>query len=186
MTRFDDIPTPACLVDRRVLERNLDRMAERARTLGVSLRPHVKTHKCVEVARLQQERGARGFTVSTLPEAAALFAAGFDDLTWAFPLSPAKIAPALDLSSAGTLRLLVDDAATFDALERAAGKRGARPRVYFLADLKRRQRLHRNAALSAFQPPDKGLGNPSVQARASCEEQDRKTPHAFSTRCSSL
>ncbi len=134
MTRFDDISTPACLVDRRVLERNLDRMAERARALGVSLRPHVKTHKCVEVARLQQERGARGFTVSTLPEAAALFAAGFDDLTWAFPLSPAKIAPALDLSRAGTLRLLVDDAATFDALERAAGKRGARPRAWLKVD----------------------------------------------------
>ena len=120
---FERIPTPACLLDRRVLERNLDRMSGRARDLGVALRPHVKTHKCVEIARLQIERGASGLTVSTLPEAAAFLAAGLDDLTWAFPLSIGTIGPALDLARAGTLRLTLDDLATFEVLEEEARRR---------------------------------------------------------------
>jgi D-serine deaminase-like pyridoxal phosphate-dependent protein len=128
------VRTPALILERVVLERNLDRMAARAARLGVALRPHVKTHKCVEVAALQKERGAHGFTVSTLPEAEAMFAAGFDDLTWALPLSPQAIDPALDLGRRGTLRLLVDDAATFGALETAAGTRGARPHAWLKVD----------------------------------------------------
>ncbi len=132
--RLDTLMTPALILDRAVLERNLDRMATRAARLGVALRPHIKTHKCVEIAALQRKRGARGFTVSTLPEAEALFAAGFDDLTWAFPLSPGKIAPALDLGRRGMLRLLVDDAATFGDLEEAAAARGVRPHVWLKVD----------------------------------------------------
>ncbi len=132
--RLDTLITPALILDRAVLERNLDRMAARAARLGVALRPHIKTHKCVEIAALQKKRGARGFTVSTLPEAEALFAAGFDDLTWAFPLSPGKIAPALDLGRRGTLRLLVDDAATFGDLEKAAAARDRRPHIWLKVD----------------------------------------------------
>ncbi len=132
--RLDTLITPALILDRAVLERNLDRMAARAARLGVALRPHIKTHKCVEIAALQKKRGARGFTVSTLPEAEALFAAGFDDLTWAFPLSPGKIAPALDLGRRDTLRLLVDDAATFGDLEKAAAARDLRPHVWLKVD----------------------------------------------------
>jgi D-serine deaminase-like pyridoxal phosphate-dependent protein len=134
MTRLDTLTTPALILDRVVLERNLDRMAARATRLGVALRPHIKTHKCIEVAALQKERGALCFTVSTLPEAEAMFAAGFDDLTWAFPLSPGKIGPALDLGKRGTLRLLVDDAATFAELEKTAAARGVRPHVWLKVD----------------------------------------------------
>jgi len=132
--RLDTLRTPALILDRAVLIRNLDRMAARAARLGVALRPHVKTHKCVEVASLQHERGASGFTVSTLREAEAMFAAGFDDLTWAFPLSPGAIAAALDLGGSGTLRLLVDDAATFSALEKAAAAGRLRPHVWLKVD----------------------------------------------------
>lgn len=129
-----DVRTPALILDRAVLLRNLDRMAARAGRLGVALRPHIKTHKCVEVATLQKERGAHGFTVSTLPEAEAMLAAGFDDLTWALPLSPSAVDPALDLGRRGTLRLLVDDPAALGALEKAAGRRGVRPHVWLKVD----------------------------------------------------
>src|SRR5205807_413388 len=47
-------------------------MAGRARQLGVALRPHAKTHKCVELGKLQLQHGARGLTVATLVEAEAL------------------------------------------------------------------------------------------------------------------
>ena len=49
-----DLPTPALVLDLNRLERNLGRMAERARRLGVRLRPHIKTHKSIEVARRQR------------------------------------------------------------------------------------------------------------------------------------
>ena len=51
--RVQDLETPALLLYLDVVQRNVKRMAERAGRLGVGLRPHAKTHKCVEVARLQ-------------------------------------------------------------------------------------------------------------------------------------
>ena len=80
-----DLPTPALLVDRPRLTANLDAMAARAEAQGVALRPHVKTHKCPEIARLQAERGARGITVATVLEAEAFAKAGFDDVRMATP-----------------------------------------------------------------------------------------------------
>ena len=80
-----DLPTPALLVDRARLTANLDAMAARAEAQDVALRPHVKTHKCPEIARLQVERGARGITVATVLEAEAFADAGFDDIRMATP-----------------------------------------------------------------------------------------------------
>jgi len=132
---LDDLPTPALLLDAAALDRNISRMAAHARALGVALRPHVKTHKCVEIARRQRQAGAAGLTVSTLPEARACAAAGFDDLTWALPLAPPGIGPALDLVREGvTLRLVLDDEPTLSALEQAAVARGVRPHVWLKVD----------------------------------------------------
>ena len=132
---LDDLATPALLLDAGTLDRNISRMAAHARALGVALRPHVKTHKCVEIARRQRRAGAAGLTVSTLPEARACAAAGFDDLTWALPLAPPGIGPALDLIRDGvTLRLLLDDGGTLSALEEAAVSRGVRPHVWLKID----------------------------------------------------
>src|SRR5258708_11942845 len=113
-----DVETPALLLHLDVVERNLAHMAARARQLGVALRPHAKTHKCVEGGRLQQEHGARGLTVSTLVEAEVFARAGFDDLTWAFPIDPSHISHARRIAEAtgATLRVVVDDERTARAL----------------------------------------------------------------------
>jgi D-serine deaminase-like pyridoxal phosphate-dependent protein len=111
-----DVETPALLLDLDVVERNLAHMAERARRLGVSLRPHVKTHKCIELGRRQVAHGATGITVSTLFEAAAFARSGFTDLTWAFPLDPTHIPHARRIAESATLRVVVDDLATAQAL----------------------------------------------------------------------
>jgi len=60
-----DIETPALLLSRDVMERNLKHMDDRARQLGVSLRPHIKTHKCLELGRRQLARreGHHRFTL---------------------------------------------------------------------------------------------------------------------------
>lgn len=115
-----ELPTPALLLDLEVLERNLERTARRARELGVGLRPHFKTHKCLEVARRQHRLGARGMTVSTLEEARALAGAGFDDLTWALPVILGRIPEARELAGRVSLGLVVDSPEAVAALEEAA------------------------------------------------------------------
>jgi D-serine deaminase-like pyridoxal phosphate-dependent protein len=79
-------PTPYLQVDPVRLRHNIRRTAEHAASAGVALRPHVKTHKCVEVARLQLAAGAAGITVATLGEAETFARHGFDDIFIAYPL----------------------------------------------------------------------------------------------------
>ena len=135
MAKLHDLPTPAAVVDLDVLERNCAGMRERARGLGVTLRPHVKTHKSVEIARLQVGDGPSRVTVSTLAEAALFAAAGFDDLTWAVPVPLQRIDEALDVAeSVGRLNLLLDHEDTRVALDRAALGRRLRVPVFLKVD----------------------------------------------------
>ncbi len=113
---METLPTPALLLDLDRAERNIRRMAERARSLRVALRPHIKTHKCLELGRLQLEAGAVGVTVSTLDEARVFADAGFEDLTWAFPVIPSRLPECVDLGRRVTLRLVVDSDVAVDAV----------------------------------------------------------------------
>lgn len=119
MRTIHELPTPALLLDLDVLEANLRAMAARARDLGVRLRPHVKTHKCVEIALGQRELGAEGITVSTLHEARVFADAGFEDVTWAVPVSPGRIPEAAALARRIRLGVVVDSAEAVDALAAA-------------------------------------------------------------------
>lgn len=121
--KLTDLQTPAALLDEARLDANLARMQAQADRLGVALRPHVKTHKCLPVAQRQRALGARGVTVSTLKEAEAFFDAGFDDIVYAIGLSPDKIGRVQALRQRGCrLKVLVDsvDAAQAVAAARAA------------------------------------------------------------------
>ena len=85
------LATPALLLDSAVLERNCEAMAQRAARHGVALRPHLKTSKSAEVARLATRGQAGGITVSTVAEADYFAAHGFLDLTYAVGISASKI-----------------------------------------------------------------------------------------------
>src|SRR5215471_6391199 len=113
-----DIETPALLLNLDVVERNLERMAARAKQLGVQLRPHAKTHKCPELGKRQIAHGAVGLTVATLAEAEAFADAGVADITWAFPIDPTHIVHAQRIAARPrtTLRVVTDDRATARAL----------------------------------------------------------------------
>ena len=82
----DGLDTPALVVDLDVVERNAERVASEMATRGIALRPHAKTHKSPELARIQLDHGARGITVGNLGEAEAFAAAGFDDIFVAYPI----------------------------------------------------------------------------------------------------
>jgi D-serine deaminase-like pyridoxal phosphate-dependent protein len=74
------VETPALVVDLAALRRNIENMAAIARRSGVSLRPHAKTHKSVEIARLQIGAAAIGIACATVGEVEMLTAAGIPNL----------------------------------------------------------------------------------------------------------
>ena len=84
----DRVDTPAPIVLADVMQRNIDRMQGFAAEHNLDLRPHVKTHKCVEVGRRQVEAGAVGITAGNVGEAEVFAAAGFDDIFLAYPVWP--------------------------------------------------------------------------------------------------
>ncbi|HEX8163388.1 MAG TPA: alanine racemase [Pyrinomonadaceae bacterium] len=120
-----DLPTPALVLDLARARQNAARVASVALRSGVALRPHVKTHKCAEVARLQTEGFSGAITVSTLAEASWFAARGFADITYAVPVEPGKFARAIELARAcERLALITDDPeipALLDAAARSAG-----------------------------------------------------------------
>jgi D-serine deaminase-like pyridoxal phosphate-dependent protein len=74
------IDTPALLIDLDIVDRNLERMQEKANKYGVALRPHIKTHKIPELAQLQMRLGARGITAAKVSEAEVMAAAGIKNI----------------------------------------------------------------------------------------------------------
>jgi D-serine deaminase-like pyridoxal phosphate-dependent protein len=116
-----ELHTPCALVDLDRLEANAVAMAERAHRLGVRLRPHVKTHKCIEAARIQTAGHFGGITVSTLAEARGFAHAGFRDITYAVPIAPQKLADVVAIGSLiDRLAVLVDHVTTIQAIEETA------------------------------------------------------------------
>ena len=89
--RLEDLPTPCLVLDRGILQRNLQRMSSAIRRHDVSLRPHLKTAKSADVARMAVAGEAGGITVSTLAEAEYFAERGFRDITIAAGTTPQKL-----------------------------------------------------------------------------------------------
>ena len=89
--KLADLPTPCLVLDRTILERNIRAMAAALSRLGVPLRPHMKTAKCIEVARLATAGQPGGITVSTLAEAEYFFGHGITDILYAVGITPQKL-----------------------------------------------------------------------------------------------
>jgi D-serine deaminase-like pyridoxal phosphate-dependent protein len=109
-----DLDTPALYVDLDILERNLRGMAELCRGLKVGLRPHLKTHKIPEIARMQLALGASGVTVAKVGEAEALPG---DDVLIAYPLTAEKAARARALARTRRVTVVVDSLEGARAME---------------------------------------------------------------------
>jgi D-serine deaminase-like pyridoxal phosphate-dependent protein len=129
------IKTPSLLLDIARVKRNAARMSERVKGFGASLRPHVKTHKCVEVARIQTEGHAGDITVSTLAEARAFAAHGFRDITYAVPIEPGKFTEAFELTkTCERLALITDDVSIPSSLDESARRAGVKLDLFLKVD----------------------------------------------------
>jgi D-serine deaminase-like pyridoxal phosphate-dependent protein len=129
------VKTPGLILDISRVRRNAERMSQLARRNGVRFRPHVKTHKCIEVARIQTTGHTGPITVSTLAEARAFASDGFTDITYAVPIEQGKLVEVTSLVSNGLkFNLLTDDAETVRNLDASASRAGINFEVFVKID----------------------------------------------------
>lgn len=125
------LQTPALVIDLDRLEANISRMAEHARKNDIALRPHAKTHKCAEIAKLQIAAGALGVCVAKLGEAEALADAGIDSILITSPVvSERGIARLVALNRRmGDLMAVCDNAEVAGQLAQATAASGKKLNV---------------------------------------------------------
>ena len=110
-------------------------MRGKALRAGTAFRPHVKTHKTVEAARLQHGGGWGPITVSTLAEAELFAKHGFRDITYAVPIAPEKLPRAAALAHrVERLNVLIDSEAALRALEEFHAAQGTMFNVFLKVD----------------------------------------------------
>lgn len=109
--KLDDLVTPCCLIEKSIMQRNIKNLSDRIGTLGCKLRPHVKTHKSLDVTREIMSAGnAQGITVSTLKEAEHFFENGYSDILYAVGVTPNKFQRVVSLIQAGCdLKVIIDN-----------------------------------------------------------------------------
>ena len=135
MTNLHELETPAAIVDLDRLERNLDRAAGYARTHGLALRPHVKTHKTAWIAAAQVQRGAAGVTCAT-PREAEVMSSVADDILLAYPpVGPGRAERIASLPRAAKVTVALDSREAIEHIERAASAAGRSVGVYIEIDM---------------------------------------------------
>jgi D-serine deaminase-like pyridoxal phosphate-dependent protein len=135
VTDLSALDTPALLFDLDVVERNVAEMSEVARVAGVRLRPHTKTHKSPEIARMQLDGGATGITVAKLGEAEVMADAGIDDILIAYPLvGEGKLARLRALLDRAQVRTTTDSVEVAEGLGRVGRDAGHDVRVLVEVD----------------------------------------------------
>src|SRR5690625_722506 len=119
------LPTPALIVDVAALERNISRMAAHAEEAGQVLRPHIKTHKSVEIARRQLAAGAKGLACATVLELLHLIEAGLDDILLTSPIAdPVKADLIAQANTRAKIAVVVDHPLQVALLSEAVGTHG--------------------------------------------------------------
>jgi len=134
--QLTELETPALVLDRSKLDRNLERMSAHIRGLGGVLRPHVKTAKSIDVVRRALRETSGGITVSTLKEAEYFFAHGVTDIVYAVGIAPAKFAHVFALLRSGaSLKVIADSVAAVKQLAGAACAQSMRVPVLIELDV---------------------------------------------------
>lgn len=132
------IETPAVVIDRGRFEANLELVRRLGAANRLNVRPHIKTHKSVEVAELQMATGASGITASKPSEARVFVEAGFPSVTVAYPIiDSGKARRLIDVAAERDceLRFIADSEATASAVADAAGAMKYKVRVYIKIDV---------------------------------------------------
>jgi len=120
-----DLQTPCLVLDVDRMDRNIARLRTKLDGLGVTLRPHLKTAKSVEVARRMMSTPQGPATVSTLREAELFAEAGITDVIYAVGVTPSKLAKVIELRRGGCdLAVLLDTVEQAQAVASASREAG--------------------------------------------------------------
>ena len=105
-----ELDTPSLLVDFKKLKANIQDTATFAKQHNIQVRPHIKTHKSIQIAKVQLEAGAIGITTAKIAEAEIMAKAGIKDILIAYPIaSPTKIERVINLlATVPLLKVSVD------------------------------------------------------------------------------
>jgi D-serine deaminase-like pyridoxal phosphate-dependent protein len=127
----DVLPTPCMVVDLDIFERNLRTMADYSKTVGIHVRPHVKVHKSVDIAKKQIALGALGVTTATIAESELMSGAGIKGVLWTKqPVSKNNLSRAIALSRKDpTFMFVVDDPLVSGWVAEAAAAANTKCRV---------------------------------------------------------
>ena len=122
---LSDLQTPCLVLDVDRMDRNIARLRAKLDGLGVTLRPHLKTAKSVEVARRMMSTPQGPATVSTLREAELFAEAGITDVIYAVGVTPSKLAKVIELRRGGCdLAVLLDTVEQAQAVASASREAG--------------------------------------------------------------
>ena len=133
-----ELETPHILLDQDRLQANIQLIQDIGNTRGINVRPHIKTHKCLELARQQIDAGAIGITSSKVDEALVFINNGIHSVTVAYPLvvdSKLDRLIAAARSNDTDLRLIVDSAAGIDAIAKVAERYGKQVSIFLKIDV---------------------------------------------------
>ncbi len=137
--RVSDVDTPALILDLDKFDQNIARLMRAVRTQGVRVRPHAKSHKCVEIARRQIAAGAAGICVQKLSEAAVFLDGGIDDVLITNEVvglpKLRRLAALAKAHPQARLGVLVDDLGVVRQLAQCCDEAGARVDVYVEVDV---------------------------------------------------
>ncbi|CAN1548999.1 COG3616 Predicted amino acid aldolase or racemase [Sphingomonadaceae bacterium] len=123
--RLSDLQTPCLVLDVDRMDRNIARLRAKLDGLGVTLRPHLKTAKSVEIARRMMNTPQGPATVSTLREAELFAEAGITDVIYAVGVTPSKLAKVIELRRGGCdLAVLLDTVEQAQAVASASREAG--------------------------------------------------------------
>ncbi len=122
----DVLPTPCMILDQALFEQNVKTMADHSKATGIKIRPHVKIHKSVDVAKRQIALGAIGLTTATIAESELMSGSGLKNVLWTRqPAGINNISRAVALSKKDpSFLFVVDDPITVDSVEEAAAASG--------------------------------------------------------------
>jgi D-serine deaminase-like pyridoxal phosphate-dependent protein len=131
-----EVVTPALMLDLDKAKRNIETMAAKFRELPAKLRPHIKVHKSIELARMEVEAGAVGIACATAWEAIVMAEGGIDDVLIANQLvQPDKVAAVASVAREHRITVTVDGIRNVEQLSHAATEAGSQLEVLIEIDV---------------------------------------------------
>ena len=129
-----ELITPALILDLPAARRNIEKMANRLKTMPAKLRPHIKVHKSPELARMQMDAGAIGISTATVWEAIVMVRSGLDSIFIVNTIAGReKLAALAAIARDANVMVAVDDAN--NAADVAAAARAANSKVGVLIEV---------------------------------------------------